>query len=240
MRWHFTTFSSSSTANNLRLAGSNASLSLETVLEVYCPVCPSCTGGIYLIYDADTTSLIPTGANASDVEEALLGLNTLGSASVYGDILSLNVTMDGGTSLCSSGSAVTTSIRTRCAYGNLPSFEFIGSVRDAGGSLVPTTFADRKGSKENELCANHGVCNFDTGTCLCDRNTTNFPDDWYWWESSDGYGGPGGRPDCGYQRVESTTNTTQSCPVAAVFLDESMPTYETYDEVANGLDGSLL
>ncbi|CAM9471330.1 unnamed protein product, partial [Hapterophycus canaliculatus] len=185
---------SSSNTNNLQLGGSNASLSLGTVSEVTCPACPSCTGGIYLIYDDETTSLIPTDANASDVRQALLGLDTLGAASVYGDILSLNVTMDGGLSLCTSEEAVTTSIEVRCAYGNLPSFAFIGSVRDVGGVSVPVTFADRKGDKENEFCSNHGVCDFATGTCLCDRNTTNFPDDWYWWESSDGYGGPGGRP----------------------------------------------
>lgn len=170
-------------------------------------------------------------ASASDVEGVLSDLTTLGAASVYGDVTSITVAMEGGASLCESGGSVTTSIALRCAYGNLPSFAFIGAVRDAGGASVAVTYSDRNGDKENVYCANHGACDFTTGSCLCDRNTTMFPRDWYWWESSDGYGGPGGRPDCGYQRVESTTNTTQSCPVAVVFANESMPTYETYDEV---------
>ncbi|CAB1097259.1 unnamed protein product [Ectocarpus sp. CCAP 1310/34] len=222
---------SSSNTDSLTLAGGDASLALATVSEVVCPACPSCTGGIYVIYDDETTSLISHDADESDVQEALVSLDTLGSASVYGDIFSVNVSMEGGTSLCDSGSEVTTTIEARCAYGNLPSLTFIGSVRDADGLPVAVTFSDGKGDKENEFCANHGVCDHSTGACLCDRNTTNFPLDWYWWESSDGYGGPGGRPDCGYQRVEASTNTTQSCPVAVVFDDETMPTYESFDEV---------
>lgn len=224
---------SSSNADNLQLGGSDASLSLETVSEIVCPACASCTGGIYLIYDDETTSMIPSDASASDVEAALSALDTLGSASVYGDVLSVNVDMDGGASLCDSGATVTTSVEVRCAYGNLPSFTFIGSVLHADGSSSAVTFSDRKGNKENEYCANHGVCDFGTGSCLCDRNTTMFPSEWYWWESSDGYGGPGGRPDCGYQRVEHTADAAQSCPVGLVFTDESMPSYESFDEVTN-------
>lgn len=224
---------SSSNADNLQLGGSDASLSLETVSEIVCPACASCTGGIYLIYDDETTSMIPSDASASDVEAALSALDTLGSASVYGDVLSVNVDMDGGASLCDSGATVTTSVEVRCAYGNLPSFTFIGSVLHADGSSAAVTFSDRKGNKENEYCANHGVCDFGTGSCLCDRNTTMFPSEWYWWESSDGYGGPGGRPDCGYQRVEHTADAAQSCPVGLVFTDESMPSYESFDEVTN-------
>lgn len=97
---------------------------------------------------------------------------------------------------------------------------------------VALEIADGKGTKENDYCSNHGVCDFETGTCLCDRNTTFFPNEWYWWESSDGYGGPGGRGDCGYQREESTANVNQSCPVGVVFEDETTPTYETMDKVS--------
>lgn len=96
---------------------------------------------------------------------------------------------------------------------------------------VAVDITDGQGTKENEYCSNHGVCDFETGTCSCDRNTTYFPDEWYWWESSDGYGGPGGRGDCGYQREESATNVNQSCPVGVVFEDENTPTYGTVDQV---------
>lgn len=231
-----------SSADGLQLNGDNATLALETLSAIVCPACPSCSGSIYLIYDDETTSSILYNANESEIESALLGLSTLGSASVYGEVLSVNVTMAGGSTLCDSSAQVSTTIRVRCPYGNLPSFTFIGSVRDADGLLAPVTFSDGNGDKENEYCANHGVCNFETGTCLCDRNTTNFPDEWYWWESSDGYGGPGGRPDCGYQRIESTTNVSQGCPVGVVFTDETTPTYETIDKAsrAGGSEGTQL
>ncbi|CAM9210082.1 unnamed protein product, partial [Laminaria digitata] len=218
--------------DDLELAGGDPTLALETRTQIQCPACPSCWGGIYLIYDDETTSSISVNANASAVQAELSSLDTLGSASVYDDLLTLNVTMEGGDTLCSSEDLVTTSISIRSPYGNLPSFTLIGSVRDASGASVNLTFSDGKGTKENVYCANHGVCDFGVGTCVCDRNTTNFPDEWYWWESSDGYGKPGGRPDCGYQRVESTTNVTQSCPVGIVFADANSPTLETMDEVS--------
>lgn len=206
-----------------------------------CPACPSCSGGIYLIYDDETTSSISVGANASAVQAELSTLDTLGPASVYDGLASLNVTMDGGgDTLCASGDAVTTSIGIRSPYGNLPSFTLIGAVRDASGASVALTVSDGKGTKENVYCANHGVCDFDVGTCVCDRNTTAFPEEWYWWESSDGYGGPGGRPDCGYQRVESTTNVTQACPVGIVFADANSPTIDSMEEASFFCPSSIM
>ena len=177
-------------------------------------------------------TLIPASASEADVLSALQALDTLGSAFVYGTILSVSVGMAGGTSLCAAGAEVTTSIEVRCAYGNLPSFAFVGSVMHSDGTTAAdVAFSDSKGNKENEYCANHGVCDFGTGSCICDRNTTMFPNEWYWWESSDGYGGPGGRPDCGYQRVEQAANAAQSCPVGVVFADQNLPTYESFEEV---------
>lgn len=219
--------------DDLELAGGDPSLNLETLTQIVCPACPSCSGGIYLIYDDETTSSISVSANASEVQAALSSLDTLGPASVYDDLASLNVTMEGGDTLCASGDSVTTSISIRSPYGNLPAFTFIGSVRNASGSAVEVSLLDGKGTKENVYCANHGVCDFDVGTCVCDRNTTAFPDEWYWWESSDGYGGPGGRPDCGYQRVESSTNTSQACPVGVVSADADSPTFETMEKASS-------
>lgn len=148
--------------------------------------------------------------------------------------------MDGGSTLCDSLSSMTTSISLRSLYGNLPTLQVVNSLRmvdadeDGGDALVSLSLVDAKGDKENEYCANHGTCDFSSGTCVCDRNTTAFPDEWYWWESSDGYGRPGARPDCGYQRVESTTNVSQGCPVGVVFINESAPSYGTMDKVKRG------
>ena len=52
-------------------------------------------------------------------------------------------------------------------------------------------------TKENYECSNRGVCDTDTGVCTC---ATNF-------DTSDGYGAPGTRGDCGYYSTSIT-----ACP----------------------------
>lgn len=226
----------SGSPSDLGLAGGGAFVALETLTEITCPACPSCRGGIYLIYDDETTSSISVGDGPEHVQAALTELGTLGTSSVYGNITWINATTSGGASLCDASSAATTRIRLRSPHGNLPDFTVVTSVRDAAGDAVALNVSSGRGTKENEYCSNHGLCDFATGTCLCDRNTTKFPDEWYWWESSDGYGGPGGRGDCGYQRVESATNTSQGCPVGVVFTNETMPTLDTMDQARPGKD----
>lgn len=221
----------SGSSSGLGLAGGDAYLALETLTEIVCPACPSCSGVIYFVYDDETTSSISVDEGPEEIETAIRQLSTLRTSSVYGNMTRINVTTTEDENICNSLTEVSTSIRLHCPYGNLPSFTVITSVRDADGQAVTLDVTDGKGTKENEYCSNHGLCGFDTGTCICDRNITQFPDEWYWWESSDGYGGPGGRGDCGYQRVESTTNVSQGCPVGVVFTNESMPTYETMDKV---------
>ncbi|CAM9905601.1 unnamed protein product, partial [Discosporangium mesarthrocarpum] len=217
---------------DLELAGGDPTLAMETASTISCPACPSCSGGIYLIYDDEATSSLSPNATAFDIESELRALSTLGgSGSVYGNLTGINVSTGAWPTLCDASSSLTTTIRLRSSYGNLPNFTLVNSVVDNMGQVVGMNFTGPKGTKESTFCSNHGVCNVGTGVCTCDRNTTFFPDEWYWWESSDGYGGPGSRPDCGYQRVVSTTNTTQRCPVGVVFTDQSAPTYETMDQV---------
>lgn len=58
-----------------------------------------------------------------------------------------------------------------------------------------------KGTKENDLCSNRGLCDYTEGSCLCfDTNGDTFG-------SSDGYGKPGVRGDCGYAMT-----TVAHCP----------------------------
>ncbi|GMF65671.1 unnamed protein product [Phytophthora lilii] len=66
-----------------------------------------------------------------------------------------------------------------------------GSVfaTSAGGILAGRTSV--QGTKEWEFCSNRGDCNYETGQCVCFIN----PMPGY--RSSDGYGSPGNRGDCG-------------------------------------------
>lgn len=54
------------------------------------------------------------------------------------------------------------------------------------------------GSKEADPCSNRGVCNRISGQCECDQEA---------WDSSDGYGQPGSRGDCG-----APIKTISDCP----------------------------
>jgi hypothetical protein len=65
---------------------------------------------------------------------------------------------------------------------NIPSVD----IADDGVSLDGLTSV--RGTKENAVCSNKGVCNFETGSCVCGKG----------YASSDGKGNPGNRGDCGY------------------------------------------
>lgn len=123
---------------DLQLSGGDGSLSMETLTEITCPACPSCTGGIYLIFDDETTSSIPPDSNDLEIESEIRLLDTLGNSSVYGKMTWINVstTAGGAGSLCDASASVTTRIRLRCPYGNLPSFTLINSIRGSDGDLV--------------------------------------------------------------------------------------------------------
>merc|ERR1711988_1601887 len=99
-------------------------------------------------------------------------------------------------------------------FGDLsPLVAYTGDL-DSGGTIVMSTdgstalsdsdgvsYTSVTGDKENLECSGRGLCTAADGTCSCyDTNSDTYV-------SSDGYGGPGTRGDCGYP-----TTTTSSCP----------------------------
>lgn len=105
---------------------------------------------------------------------------------------------------------MTTTIKLRAAYGNLPDFEFVNGVRNGTGTLMSQlNMTTNKGTKENVDCSNHGLCDTDTGMCRCFQSPLQ---GLYSWDSSDGYGNKGLRGDCGYQ-----VHTPIACPNKCTF-----------------------
>jgi hypothetical protein len=68
------------------------------------------------------------------------------------------------------------------------------------------TLKSIKGNKENDICANRGICNEDDGICEC-FNTNG---DEY--ASSNGYGTVGSRGDCGYVLSSTLETGISTCP----------------------------
>lgn len=81
------------------------------------------------------------------------------------------------------------------------------SARDVLGVIISSV----EGTKENDECAGRGLCDTSSGVCSCFSTESG---DVY--GSSDGYGGPGSRGDCGYvlstSSSVSTAASTSSCP----------------------------
>jgi hypothetical protein len=73
---------------------------------------------------------------------------------------------------------------------------------DFGGHPVKSV----KGTKENDICANRGICDETEGVCNC-YNTNG---DAY--ASSNGYGKAGTRGDCGYVLSSTLDTGVSSCP----------------------------
>ena len=84
---------------------------------------------------------------------------------------------------------------------------------NSSNSQVPIITSQKivKGTKESDVCSNHGICDERKGVCECLEH----------WMTSDGYGKPGTRGDCGYfnpiiteeYRLENDDSTTvSSCP----------------------------
>jgi len=70
-----------------------------------------------------------------------------------------------------------------------------GTVNGVNASVSVATYI--VATKENNPCSNRGICDPNSGLCACNTN----------YETSDGYGNPGTRGDCG-----APTATISACP----------------------------
>ncbi|GBG28563.1 Tenascin [Hondaea fermentalgiana] len=137
----------------------------------------SATGGTFtLTFRREVTAAIDHNAAAADIKSALEALRTIGTVSV---------TYDSGTEACSSGGVAMT-ITFLTELGDLP--ELVpDSSSLTGGSASATVTSTTDGTRENDECSNHGLCDRATGACSCFAG----------YVSSDGSGNAGDRGDCG-------------------------------------------
>lgn len=133
-------------------------------------------GIIVLSFREDSTIVLSPTTTTAQLQAALEAMPTAGIVAVE--------TLDptSADSLCLiTGQSIVVTFKT--VHGALP---MIGYNVKAIDTFAITELA--KGSKENDVCSNRGLCDHATGVCAC------FPG----YGSSDGQGGPGGLHDCGY------------------------------------------
>ncbi|EEY60541.1 tenascin-like protein [Phytophthora infestans T30-4] len=161
--------------------------------------CIADAGSFTLTFRDETTKDIPYNSVEADIKSALEELSTIGE---------VEVVFSGGTVACSNSINIVIMVDFLTDLGDLPSLSgsnallqdrINGTARDGSGSLVVVMGGDTllgetsvKGTRENALCSNHGICDFTTGICICHAN----------YGGSDGKGGPGTIANCGFHELK--------------------------------------
>ena len=159
--------------------------------EIQRITCKADAGTFTLSFHEKTTERIPYNAKASEIQEFLEKLPTIGKGN-------LRIVMFGGQACTPSGTSWTVEFRQN--FGSLPLLVTDKRKLLYSNSLTTSQLIVVKlieGTKENKECSNRGICDSNNGICNCA--------DFY--DTSNGYNNPGTRGDCGY-----TTQTIQFCP----------------------------
>lgn len=161
--------------------------------------CRADAGKFTLTFREATTRKLHHNATAAAVEEALEALATIGTVSVQFSL---------GSAACADDAsyANVVYVQFETEHGDLPSLSVATALLSRNGKaananvLVKTdaaTLTDADGmlhtsitgDTETDECANRGLCDTQTGDCTCFRG----------YSMSNGLGGPGTIPDCGYR-----------------------------------------
>ena len=212
---------------------SGGKLRMATIYYLTCPACPSCTGDIYLtLNDSISSAIDVTATNGLTLLDTALTSEL--DDIVYDRWPSFEVSVSGASNgkICGSTSQVsTTKITILSTYGNIP---FNLGVLDGvsySSSLergFNVTLTSTAGTGTLYECSNQGYCNRETGVCECLHAIDSDGSILYAAEGSDGSGGEGVRPDCGYIAVLPTNCTETLCSGHGSCTDSS-PACTCYD-----------
>lgn len=160
--------------------GDNPDSQLQTdeMQKINCTDADS-TASIVLDYKGQLTAPLSTSTSSSSLRDALEALGNIRVVDVA------NITV--GDSLCATeaegGGGFEITFLTE--HGDLPLLSVHSSTT---GDPVIEVIEVVKGTKENAVCSDRGICDETTGTCECFAG----------YAGSNGMGGPGIIPDCGH------------------------------------------
>lgn len=165
--------------------------------------CIATAGAFALSFRDEWTASIRFDASAAAVKAALDALSTIEEVAV---------TFSSGATACSVSGAVIL-VDFLWELGDLPRLagstaslrdSVNGNGLDGSGALAVAAGGESlagqasiKGTRENALCSNHGLCDLSTGLCDCDAN----------YGGSDGRGGPGSIANCGFHQLKYVAST---------------------------------
>ena len=191
--------------------------------------CHADFGTFTLTFRRETTGPISVDASVTDVTNAINALTSL-----EGQQPKVAVSWTGGVDRACITTGNNIQVTFLQDFGDLPLLIPDGTkLGQTSGSDTPLITAQKvvTGTKESDICSNHGTCDEEKGICQCLGN----------WMTSDGHGNAGTRGDCGYR----STGTTSTCPGEPACLGHGTclgpPTYRCRCEVGrSGPDCSLI
>lgn len=196
--------------------GSSLVLRMATKHTLTCPICLNCFGTVYFSYLTSVSipvDITATGASAL-ITSAIQGLIDLQAAAWSNMVVEVTISNSlNQDKICTTTAISTVSINIYSDYGNIPFLSILDAsyysgytangytTSTASANLVFTTNA---GTATLYECSNQGTCDYITGKCNCfDKSIAGSY--LYKASSSNGYGRPGLRGDCGY--IESSVST---------------------------------
>lgn len=148
--------------------------------EVQELICIGNTGFFSLKFREAVTPQLPFSVSLANLRSALNQLTTIGEVAV---------SYSNGAAACTPTGTNVIRIEFLTDFGDLPPLRWIIDGALAMAINVDGAGGSRRGTKENAVCSNRGVCNYVTGMCRCAFGFT----------SSDGNGKEGDRGDCGFK-----------------------------------------
>ncbi len=195
-------------------------LRLSTDYTLICPQCIGCNSTMSFKYlDSISDAFDPIYTTAAELKSHIESLSDLSNGGWTN--LAIDVTLSSGSIICSDSASVTTSIKIKSDYGNIPAVELIEDklYNSAGDEAVSLTFTSNHGIGKRYECSRQGFCEYMTGECKCFQEFTDnstlgsneFRGFNYRFTSSNGFGSEGGKGDCGYRSVDMQTCNNVTC-----------------------------